>query len=172
MSTVLVVKDSMVLIHLASTAVLREACVMFSRVIISPAVHSEVVERGIKKGRPDAYVVQRLESEKYIHVVSVVDRQLMEELEKYGLQGGELESVTLYLQEKADLIASNDDRVRRLRLILNLNLVSSPEIVFMMAKNEVISKGKAIDCLLELKEIGWFTPNVIDVIVEEVRRVG
>lgn len=167
----LVVKDSMVLIHLASTAVLREACIMFSRVIISPAVHSEVVERGIKKGQPDAYVVQKLEEEKYIQIVSVDNRQLMNELEKYGLQGGELESVTLYIQEKADLIASNDDKVRRLRLILNLNLISSPEIVFMMVKNGVISKDKAIDCLLELEKIGWFSPNVIDAIVEEVKRV-
>ena len=168
----LVVKDSMVLIHLALTAVLREACIMFGRVIISPAVHDEVVEKGIEKGRSDVYVIKELESEKYIHVVSVVDRQLMGELRKYGLGGGELESVTLYFQEKADLIASNDDKVRRLRLILNLNLISSPEIVFMMAKNEVISKDKAIDCLLELKKIGWFSPNVIDIIVEEVRKVG
>jgi len=83
-----------------------------------------------------------------------------------------LESVTLYLQEKADLIASNDDKVRRLRLILDLSLISSPEMVFMMAKNEVISKDKAIDSLLELKKIGWFSPNVIDIIVEEVRKVG
>ena len=57
-------------------------------------------------------------------------------------------------------------------MILNLNLISSPEIVFMMAKNEVISKDKAIDCLLELKKIGWFSPNVIDIIVEGVRKAG
>jgi len=167
----LVVKDSMILIHLASTAVLREACIMFKKVIISPAVHNEVVEKGIEKRRPDAYVIQRLESEKYIHMVSVTDRQLLEELEKYGLREGELESVALYIQEKADLLASNDDRVRRLQLILSLDLVSSPEIVFMMAKNGMVSKDKAVDCLQELKKIGWFSPNVIDAIVEEVKRV-
>ena len=85
---------------------------------------------------------------------------------------GELESVTLYLQEKADLVGSNDDRVRRLRLIVNLNLVSSPEIIFTMAKKEAISKEKAIDCLLELRKVGWFSPDVIDLVVEEVRRSG
>ncbi len=145
---------------------------MFGRVIISPSVHEEVVEEGIEKGRPDAYVVQMLEREKYIHVVSVVDRELMGELARYGLKGGELESVTLYFEEKADLIASNDDKVRRLRLILNLDLISSPEIVFMMVNKRVISRDKAVDCLLELKKIGWFSPGVIDTIVEEVRKVG
>lgn len=95
-----VVKDSMVLIHLALTAVLREACIMFGGVIISPAVHDEVVEKGVEKARSDAYVVRGLEGEKYIHVVSVVDKQLMGELGKYGLEGGELEPVTLYLRRR------------------------------------------------------------------------
>lgn len=167
----LVVKDSMVLIHLAATSVLQYACVMFGKVIISPVVHREVVEKGIDMSRPDAYVVKKLEDTKHIGVVSVGDRKLMTELAKYGLRGGELESVALYFQEKADLIASNDDKVRGLQLILNLNLISSPEIVLVMARGEVISKEKALESLLQLKRIGWFSPAVIDMIVEEVGKV-
>ena len=83
-----------------------------------------------------------------------------------------MEVVTLYFQEKADLIASNDDKVRRLRLILNLDLVSSPEIVFMLVKNGAISKSKAIECLLEFNKIGWFSNHVIDSIITEVNRFG
>jgi len=167
----LVVKDSMVLIHLAAISVLHEACVMFGKVIISPAVHREVVEKGIERSRPDAYVVKKLEDSKHIGVVTVVRRKLMTELAKYGLKGGELESVALYFQEKADLIASNDDKVRGLQLILNLDLISSPEIVLVMARGKVISKEKALESLLQLKRIGWFSPSVIDMIAEEVRKV-
>lgn len=168
----LIVKDSMILIHLASTAILREACTMFSRVIVPPSVHKEVVEKGIEKGHPDAYVIQKIECEGYICVVPVVDRSLMSELEKYGLAGGELESIVLYFQEKADLIASNDDKVRKLRLILGLNLVSSPDIVFMLSKNHMISGDRAVDCLSALRDIGWFSASVIDMIVEEVKKIG
>ena len=82
-----------------------------------------------------------------------------------------MDSVTLYFQEKADLIASNDDKVRRLQPILNLNLVSSPEIVLVMARRNAIPKDKALDCLWQLKRIGWFSPDVIDIIAEEVRKV-
>jgi len=69
------------------------------------------------------------------------------------------------------LVASNDDKVRGLQLILNLNLVSSPEIVLVMARGKVISKEKALESLRQLRRIGWFSPSVIDVIVEEVRKV-
>ena len=168
----LIVKDSMVLIHLAVGGVLREACVMFGRVIIPQAVHKEVVERGMETHHADAYIIQKLEKEGHIKVVAVTETTLMDELKNYGLHGGELETVTLYFQEKADLIASNDDKVRRLRLILNLDLISSPEIVFMLAKNGVIAKEKAVECLGELKRIGWFSRNVLDSIIAEVEKLG
>ena len=166
----LIVKDSMILIHLALGGVLKETCIMFGQVIIPNTVHKEVVEIGKKAGHADALLVEKLEYERYIQVVAVHETKLMNELEKYGLRGGELEVVTLYFQEKADLIASNDDKVRKLRLILNLNLVSSPEIVFMLVKNGDISKSKAVECLLEFKKIGWFSNHVIDSIIAEVNR--
>jgi predicted nucleic acid-binding protein len=144
---------------------------MFGQVIIPNLVHHEVVERGVETNRPDAYIVQKLEKEGYIQVAGVTDATLMDEVKKYGLQGGELEAVTLYIQEKANWIASNDDKVRRLRLILNLELVSSPEIVFMLAKNGFITKDKAVECLRELKKIGWFSNNVIDIILLEVDKL-
>jgi predicted nucleic acid-binding protein len=168
----LIVEDSMILIHLAVGGVLKETCIMYGKVIIPNAVHNEVVEIGKEARHADAFLVEKLESEKYIQVVGVHEKKLIGELEKYGLRGGELEVVALYFQEKADLIASNDDKVRRLRLILNLDLVSSPEIVFMLVKNGAISKSKAVECLLEFKKIGWFSNHVIDFIIMEVNSFG
>jgi hypothetical protein len=40
-----------------------------------------------------------------------------------------------------------------------------------MARGKVISKEKALESLLQLKRIGWFSPSVIDMIAEEVRKV-
>lgn len=87
------------------------------------------------------------------------------------MRGSELEAVALYIQRKADLIESNDDKVRRLRLILNLELVSSLDIVFLLAKKRFIPKRKAVDCLLELKKVGWFSNIVIDSVFTEVNRL-
>jgi predicted nucleic acid-binding protein len=161
----------MVLIHLAITGVLKEACTMFGQVSIPPLVHREVVEKGIEKNHADAHIVQKLEKEGYVRVVKVTDNPLMNELRAYGLQGGELEAVTLYFQENADLIASCDDKVRKLRLILNLELITSLEIIFQLAKHAVITKEKASDCLRELRKIGWFSKNVIDSIIAEVEKL-
>lgn len=168
----LIVKDSMILIHLAVGGVLREACIMFGEVIIPHAVHKEVVERGIETQHAGAHIVQKLEKEGHIKVVAVTQTTLIDEMKNYGLRGGELETVVLYFQEKADLIASNDDKVRRLRLVLNLDLISSPEIVFMLVKNGVIAKQRAVECLDELKRIGWFSRNVLDSIIAEVEKLG
>jgi predicted nucleic acid-binding protein len=167
----LIVKDAMVLIHLATSGVLKKACIMFKQVIIPNLVHNEVVEKGIQNSHPDAYIVQKLEKEGYIQVKPVTETALMDELRAYGLRGGELEAITLYFQEKADLIASNDDKVRKLRLILNLELVSSLEIVFLLAKNRAISKNRAKECLRELKKVGWFSKNVIDTIIGELEQL-
>jgi predicted nucleic acid-binding protein len=167
----LVVKDSMILIHLATGGVLKEACSMFGQVMIPNAVHQEVVERGIEKQYPDALVVQKLEQEGYIQVIKVTDEKLKEELTKYGLHYGELEAVTLYLQKKADLIASNDDKVRKLRFILNLNLVTSPEIIYMLASTKTVPKKRANDCLRLIKKTGWFSGNVIDQVITEVEKL-
>jgi predicted nucleic acid-binding protein len=167
----LIVKDSMILIHLANGGVLKEACIMFGQVIIPNIIHKEVVETGIANQHPDAFVVQKLEQEGYIQVVAVTDNRLKDELKRYGLHCGELEAVTLYLQQKADLIASNDEKVRRLRLILNLSLISSPEIIFMLASTKTIPKGKAVTCLRQLKKIGWFSNNVIDAVIMEVENL-
>jgi predicted nucleic acid-binding protein len=169
--TMLIVKDSMVLIHLAMTGILKEACIMFGQVVIPNLVHKEVVEKGIENNHADAFVIQKLEKEGYIRIVAVTDSKLMDELRSYGLQGGELEAVTLYIQENADMIASNDDKVRRLRLILNLKLVSSPDIIFMLTENKVITKDRAKECLRELRKIGWFSKDVIDSIIMEVDKL-
>lgn len=166
-----IVKDSMILIHLATGGVLKEACSMFGQVVIPNAVHHEVVERGIEKQYPDAVVVQNLEQEGYIQVIKVTNEKLKEELAKYGLHYGELESVALYLERNADLIASNDDKVRKLRFILNLNLVTSPEIIYLLASTKTVSKKRATDCLRLIKKTGWFSSNVIDQAIMEVEKL-
>lgn len=144
---------------------------MFRQVIIPSLVHKEVVEKGIENSHPDAFVVQKLEKEGYIKVTPVTETSLMDELKVYGSKGGELEAVALYMQEKGDLIASNDDKVRKLQLILNLELVSSLEIIFMLARKGAVSKDRAKGCLGELKKVGWFSKNVIDAIMEEVEQL-
>ena len=73
----LIIKDSIVLSHLASVGVLKEACKMFGQVMIPKTVHAEVVEKGIEAHHADAYVVQKLEKEDYIQIVQAIDISLI-----------------------------------------------------------------------------------------------
>lgn len=44
-------------------------------------------------------------------------------------------------------------------------------LVYSLFEKGVIKKAKAVDCLIELKEIGWFKPEIIDSIMREIREV-
>ncbi|MFQ6126348.1 MAG: hypothetical protein ACE5R6_17320 [Candidatus Heimdallarchaeota archaeon] len=98
------------------------------------------------------------------------DQKFLQKYAPFGLKGGELAVVALYFQLKADLITSNDDHVRRLRTILQLNLISSPEIIVFFAHQGKITPTVADEALRNLKKIGWFHPSVIDYARQEVRK--
>jgi len=49
--------------------------------------------------------------------------------------------------------------------------VSSPEIVYLIAKNRVIAKDRALECLCALKKIGWFSDIVLNFVRMEVEKL-
>ena len=42
----------------------------------------------------------------------------------------------------------------------------------MHAKNKIIERSRAVECLRELEKIGWFSNSVIESIVLEVEHIG
>ena len=166
-----IVLNSMVTIHLAKLSILRQLMDMFNEVIMPRKVFEETIRKGCEKGYPDSIIVEKLVKEGLIKVATPSNEQALQELEVFGLKEGEAEAVALYFQEKADRIASDNSTVRKNRLILNLNLIGTPALVYALFKRGIIKKAKAVDCLIELKKIGWFKPEIIDSIIKEVREV-
>jgi len=161
----------MVTIHLAKLSILRQLTDMFNEVIVPRKVFEETIMKGCEKGYPDSIIAEKLVKKGLIKVAAPSNEQALKELEVFGLREGEAEAVALYFQEKADRIASDNSTVRKNRLILNLNLIGTPALVYALFKKGVIRKAKAVDCLVELKKIGWFKPEIIDSIIKEVREV-
>lgn len=158
----LVVKDSMILIHLAKTSVLENSCKFFEEVIIPRKVWKETVEIGKMRKYPDAALIKELIEKDRIDVVDVEEKELIDRARKFNIQGGEAEAVALYWEKDADILAMDDDNVRSKAALLNLNLVGTLPILVKMFRADRISKEKVARSLDILQDIGWFSTAVLD----------
>lgn len=166
----LVVKDSVTLIHLAKTSLLRDSCRFLGDVLIPEKVYDETVESGREEGYPDAALVEEVVEEEDIEVREV-EEEFVDRARKYSIQGGEAEAVGLYWQEDADLLATDDDNVRKKKTLLELDLIGTPVIVQKLYENGYIEGEKELEKKIDrLRDIGWFNSAVLDKIVLEAEK--
>ncbi len=165
----LVVKDSMILIHLAKMQILANSCKYFGNVFIPTKVHEEAVIKGKEKGYPDALIIEQTIKNDLIKIREVKNKEQVNNLRIFGLHLGEAEAVALYIQEKAQFLATDDDTCRRNRIILGINIIGSPAIVLTLFRKGMITSRKVFDCISVLEIIGWFD---IEVIHEMKRQIG
>lgn len=162
----MIVKDAMVIIHLAKITLLEKSCDYFKDIIISKLVYEEAVEEG--KKYPEAIIIKELVEKSTIKVKKVGNKMLVNKANQFNIQRGEAESVALYWQEKADLLATDDDNVRKKSAILNLNIIGTPVIVLKLYKENMIDKEKFKQSISQLRKIGWFSNAVLDKVLMEV----
>ncbi len=156
----IVVKDSMILIHLAKMNILTDSCQHFGEVIIPKKVYEEAVVNG-KKSHSDALIIEQTINSNLIEIREIENKNKVDNLRLFGLHLGEAESVALYFQEKAQFLATDDDTCRKNRIILGVNIIGSPAIVLILFRKALITRKKAIDCVSALEIIGWFDTEVM-----------
>ncbi|MBI2575090.1 hypothetical protein HYV82_04350 [Candidatus Woesearchaeota archaeon] len=164
----LIVKDAMVLIHLAKTTLLETSCSYFGTVMVPQLVYQEV-ERGREKNYPDAELIGGLVRKNRIAIKRVVSKALIKKAEAFNIFGGEAEAVALYWQEKAELLATDDDNVRKKQAILKLDIMGTPAIVLKLYREKKISADKFRASVYELRKVGWFSNAVIDKLLMEAK---
>ena len=163
----IVIKDAMVIIHLAKLSILEKSCNHFKQVLIPQEVYQEVL-RGKKKLFPETPIIAELVKNKKILVKRIKEGKLVIKANQLNIQKGEAEVVALYWQENAHIIATDDDNVRKKKELLNLNVIGTPAIIVKLYRGDMISKDKANHCIMELRKIGWFSNAVLDKILMEV----
>ena len=162
----MIIKDSMVIIHLAKITLLEKSCEYFKDVIIPKMVYNEVLA-GKEKGQADVKIVLDLMESNKIKVKDIKNKVLIKKVEEFNIQRGEAEALALYWQEEADYLATDDDNVRKKSMILNISLIGTPVIILKLYKEKLINKNKFEESLSELKKIGWFNNIIIDKILME-----
>ncbi len=164
----MIIKDSMVLIHLAKITLLETSCDYFGKVFIPDKVRDEV----LKDGHYDAKIIEDLIAKNKIHVKGVKNQSLIRRANEFNIQKAEAEAVALYWELRADFIATDDDNVRKRREILRLNVIGTPAIMLKLFREKKINKIKLEESMKKLKEIGWFSNTIWDKIRLEVDKNG
>lgn len=164
----IIIKDSMVLIHLAKATLLELSCDYFGNVFIPKKVKEEVIVQDF----PDSKIIESLINSRKINVKNVNNKSLIKKANEFNIQGGEAEALALYWELKADIIATDDDNVRKKQEILKLNLIGTPTILLKLYKEKRIDKIKIQESIKKIREIGWFANTVWDKIILEVNRDG
>jgi predicted nucleic acid-binding protein len=165
----MIIKDAMVLIHLAKISLLEKSCDHFRNIMIPDEVYGEVL-KGEPKGYEDIIVIKGLIEKDKIKVKNIRNKKLMEKANSFNIFRGEAEALALYWQEKADLLATDDDNVRKKKLILNINLIGTPAIILKLFRSKSIDRKKFIQSINELRKIGWFHQAVLDKLLMEVKK--
>lgn len=164
----MIIKDSMVLIHLAKLTILEKCCNYFKNVLIPRLVYVEV-KKGIEIGFEDATLINDLIKENKIRVLDVKNKNLIKKVNEFNIQRGEAEAVALYWEKKADFLATDDDNVRKKKDLLDIKIIGTPAIILKIYKEKIIDKVKIKQCINKLKEIGWFHIAILDKMQMEVQ---
>lgn len=160
----MIVKDAMVIIHLAKITLLGKSCEYFSKVIIPETVYKEILAG--KAVHSEVNIIEDLILGKKIKIQKIRNRKLLKKAKEFNIQSGEAEAVALCWQEKSGYLATDDDNVRKKGMILNIKIIGTLAIILKLYREKMIEKGKFEDSLNELRKIGWFSNAVIDKLME------
>ena len=160
----IVIKDATVLILLAKGMLLRESCEYFGGVVIPQQVKDEVTN-----DKPDSAIINMLIKEKIITVKKIKNKDYITKANEFNVQRGEAEAVALYWESNANLLATDDDNVRKKRELLQINTIGTPAIMLKMYQKRKISKEKLLRSIDIIKKIGWFSSTIWDKINLEVQ---
>ncbi len=163
----IIVKDAMVLIHLAKLSILEKSCDYFKNIIIPNLVYEEINKY---EDYPDANIINSLIKSKKISIKNIKNINLIKKANEFNIQYGEAEALALYWQENADLLATDDDNVRKKKELLNIKLIGTPVIILILYNKKIIDKDKASLSIEILREIGWFSNALLDSVIMEVNK--
>jgi predicted nucleic acid-binding protein len=132
----------------------------------------EEVNKELQHGKdfPEIGIITNLIKNGKIGVKKIKGSQLIEKLSQYNIFGGEAEVIALCWQEKADIIATDDDNVRKKKVVLDLNVIGTPVIILKLYLEKIINEQKFEQSINELRKIGWFSNAVLDSILMEARK--
>jgi len=156
----MIVFDSSTLILLARIELLRLFISDFrGKVVIPEAVRIEL----FRQQKEETPLLYRLINDKDIQVLSVKDnRQIDKIIRDFNIDRGEAEALTIALQERASLIATDDRNAIRACKLLNLDFTTAIAVLIRSFEKKIIDRNEALLKLQKLQSNGRYKRSIIE----------
>lgn len=159
------VADSTVLIFLGKLEKIDLLKLKYDKLIIPEEIYREVVEEGKKRGEQDAIRVENLIEEGWIEVKKV---EVLDKVEKFGLEKGEKEVLSLAEENKIEEVLADEEAVREAAKILDFKPKGTLYFLLKSVKEKNIDFDSYLQTLEELVGHGFYLSE--EVYMEAVRK--
>lgn len=157
----IIISDASSLILLEKISLLDILIKKFS-FIIPKEVYDEAVTKGIEKNMADAYKIDEKVKEKVITIREVRDNKKTKEIiENFRVGNGEGAAVALFLEQKADILATDDRKAINVCNVYSIPFMTSLTFVLNAFENKLIKKQDAKDMIRQLDIYGRYKDELI-----------
>jgi len=155
----MVIFDSSTLILLARTEVLEVFITNFTGQVLIP---EKVKEEVLMKDGTEMLQVAALIEGGQISVLIVSDRKLLQKLvEDFNIDLGEAEAITLALQKRGAMVATDDRNAIRACKLLKIDFITAIAILIRAAEKKLFSRSESLLKLEKLEAIGRYKKSII-----------
>lgn len=143
--------DASCLIYLGKLKILDKLNNLDGKKFIPADVYKEVIEKGFKRGEPEADYIKELIEKKYF---------VLKEPEKiikgdYQIDEADIKVISLALE--IDAIAVIDDKkLRKIAELYNIKHHGTIYLIILLTSKKIITKNEAIDCIDKMIGLGFY----------------
>ncbi len=90
----------------------------------------------------------------------------------FNIHSGEAEAILLFLDEKADLLGTDDYQTLKTCKVLNIHFFTTPLFLLQSVTNRKIEKSFALRKIDRLSKLGWYKDEIIEYFMDAIKKVG
>jgi predicted nucleic acid-binding protein len=155
-----IIFDASTLILLAKIDILETFALTFPEELVIPL---GVKEEACRKEGEETPLIENLLRRNTIRVLKVKDTKIVKRLmDDFHINGGEAEAVSLALQEKALIVATDDRNAIRACKMLKIDFTTAIAILIRTFEKKLIDRDEAIIKLQKLEVIARYSRAIME----------
>ena len=157
----IIVSDASTLILLQKIGLLDKLVKNF-KIVISEEIYKEAVLKGKARKFSDSYQIENKINENLVKIVKIKDRnKAIQLVNEFGIGEGEAQSIVLFSQEKADILAADDHKSINVCKVYRIPFMTALTFALDSCKRNIIRKNEAKEMIESLSIYGRYKDELI-----------